>query len=491
MISWMQKHNKYLVVTIWIATIAFIGAGFVGWGSYQYGSKSGAIAKVGDIEITKARFDIAYNDIYQRLNQQLQGKLDDQKAKEMGLAQQAFSSMTAQALLLNQAGEFGIIVSDDEIAQKLAQIPAFQKDGAFSKAIYDEFLNNRHMKANLFEEVIRDEMVIEKLLSLLNNKSLPFEQEILAAALNISDKIAYKVLTANDINLTATEANLKEYWEAHKESFKTPQQYQLDILWTKSDDANVTEDEIKTYYAQNSFNFIDTNGTQLTLDQAKERVTTELQMQKSKKEAQKAYIGFKKGEISKSETVTLPLNDPLFDAQTWSELTAKNPNDILKPKAISNRYATIKLAQKIESAPMSFEKALELVKAEYEKNAKLNALNSLAETTLKNIDTTQTTVSDFISLDTIDTLKPLNHEESLQFVQKLFTSQKEKGIISVGNNVIVVYKVIEQKMTKNGKMENNEMIEQSADQIKTRVFQENLLKALGEKYTIQKFVEGI
>ena len=24
MISWMQKHNKYLVWTIWIATIAFI-----------------------------------------------------------------------------------------------------------------------------------------------------------------------------------------------------------------------------------------------------------------------------------------------------------------------------------------------------------------------------------------------------------------------------------------------------------------------------------
>ena len=49
MISWMQKHNKYLIITIWVATIAFIGAGFVGWGSYQYGSKAGAIGKVGDV----------------------------------------------------------------------------------------------------------------------------------------------------------------------------------------------------------------------------------------------------------------------------------------------------------------------------------------------------------------------------------------------------------------------------------------------------------
>ena len=51
MISWMQKNNKYLVWTIWVATFAFIGAGFVGWGSYSFGSKAGNIAKVGEVEI--------------------------------------------------------------------------------------------------------------------------------------------------------------------------------------------------------------------------------------------------------------------------------------------------------------------------------------------------------------------------------------------------------------------------------------------------------
>ncbi len=32
MITWMQRHKKWLVITIWISTIAFVGAGFVGWG---------------------------------------------------------------------------------------------------------------------------------------------------------------------------------------------------------------------------------------------------------------------------------------------------------------------------------------------------------------------------------------------------------------------------------------------------------------------------
>ena len=50
MITWMQKHKKYLVITIWISTIAFVGAGFVGWGAYDFNkSRATSVAKVGDI----------------------------------------------------------------------------------------------------------------------------------------------------------------------------------------------------------------------------------------------------------------------------------------------------------------------------------------------------------------------------------------------------------------------------------------------------------
>ena len=43
MITWMQRHKKWLVITIWISTIAFVGAGFVGWGSYKYGTQGGVV----------------------------------------------------------------------------------------------------------------------------------------------------------------------------------------------------------------------------------------------------------------------------------------------------------------------------------------------------------------------------------------------------------------------------------------------------------------
>ena len=51
MIEWMQRHKKWLIVTIWISTIAFVGAGFVGWGSYDYGKSDSTVAIVGDKEV--------------------------------------------------------------------------------------------------------------------------------------------------------------------------------------------------------------------------------------------------------------------------------------------------------------------------------------------------------------------------------------------------------------------------------------------------------
>ena len=52
MITWLQRHKRWLVITIWISTIAFVGAGFVGWGSYDYGKQGAVVAVVGDREVS-------------------------------------------------------------------------------------------------------------------------------------------------------------------------------------------------------------------------------------------------------------------------------------------------------------------------------------------------------------------------------------------------------------------------------------------------------
>jgi peptidyl-prolyl cis-trans isomerase D len=489
MISWMQRHNKYLVWTIWIATIAFIGAGFVGWGSYNFGSKAGNVAKVGDIEIKQTKLNMVYSNLYNQYNQAMQGSLDEKTAKEMGLVKQAFARVATQAKILNFAKDVGIIVSDAEVAQKLQEIRAFQQDGVFVKEIYEGYLKSQRLRAKTFEETLREELIMEKTFSLLAAGPLPLEEEAVSAAMNVSDKLAYKVLTNDDLHFVIDEAKVKAYWEMHKENFLTPQTYDLSIVWTQSKDTPVTDDEIKAHYEANSFNYTDGTGKQLPFEEAKVLATKDLKIKKTKKTAQKAYIAFKKGSLENSEKVTLPMGDDVLTEEVWSALKEKSVGDILKPKVVADAYATVKIENIVLPRVKTYEEAKEQVTAQYEEQAKKEALLALAESTLKNFDQNDSIISDFVKLDENVNLNPLNTQESLQFLQKLFTSSKEKGIISVFDKVIV-YNILEQKMLP---MDDNQeaLVKQTTNELKQSTFESNLIKMLDEQYPTEVYMGGL
>jgi len=492
MIGWMQKHNKYLIVTIWIATIAFIGAGFVGWGSYSYGSKASSVAQVGSVEISKAKLDLTYMNLYEQYNSMFQGKFDEAQAKKMNLYGQAFNSVSTQAKLINLAKEFGIIVSDEELAQELGSIKGFQKDGVFQEEIYTQYLKRIRLKASIFEEIVRDDVIINKLFKLLNVESVDFEQKLLTSSINVSDKIRYYVVTPQDkeININIEEAQLKAFWEKDKNNYLTPKRYLFDVVWSDTKDVEYTQEELDTFYKGNSFNYIDQNGTQLTFENAKEQIIVDLKLKKIKKSAQKEYIKFKKDEIKKSESITVDLNSPKFSKELWEEIGKKGVNDILKPRVVGDKYATLKIVEVKEPEAMSFEEARKTVEQKYTNGVVSTQMEQIAKNTLNNIkDNNVTIISDYLMLDSQNELTNLSMEESRQFLNELFKTTDAKGTITVGNKIIV-YNIIDQKLSER---DNNEtqVILDTMNKMKDSDFQTNLLKELDKKYKIKTFVKGL
>jgi len=487
MIAWMQKHNKYLVVTIWIATIAFIGAGFVGWGSYQYGSKAGAIARVGDVTISQEKYNFTYQNLYRQVAQTLGSRFDDAKAKEMKLPRQAYDQLVLQAYLLNLAREYGIVVSEEELAEEIAHLPSFQDHGVFNKKIYMTFLEARRIQARNFEAIVRDDLVIAKLMKLLNKKAVPFEKEVIASALSLRDKIRYSVLTPNDVNVSPDEAKVKAYWEQHKTEYQTPKEYRLSILWTDTSDINASEKDLQSFYQKNSFNYTDAEGKEIGFARAKEAVVRDYRLKKGKKKALLDYIAWKKGKIKPSEEKTLALGDPLLSKTLWSEIRQSNPGTLIKPKAVGSRYATIRVEKVIEPRPMSFEEAKKAVENAWAQNAKREALSREAEALLKTPEKL-TKESGYLSLAHPETVSPLSPLESSQFLQKLFTSNNKVGIISI-NKKLVVYSIVDQKVGK-GETDLTEGVAQTADRIKQGEFEQSLLKELSRKYPVKSFVKG-
>ncbi|MEA1879371.1 MAG: peptidylprolyl isomerase [Campylobacterota bacterium] len=489
MISWMQKHNKYLVWTIWVATIAFIGAGFVGWGSYNLSGQAGSVAKVGDIEIKQNKLNMAYSNLYTQYNQMFQGKLDEAKAKELGLIQRAFSTVEAQAKILSFAKDAGIVASSSELITKVEGVKGFQKDGVFDKETYNNYLKSQRLKAKDFEATLSEEIIINKTFALLQTVNLPLEIETIGAALNVADKISYKVLSTSDIDYISDDAKVKAFWETEKENYMTMKMYDLGLVWTKSDAVVTLEKDAKEYYEANSFNYTNKEGKQLNYEEAKDQITKDFKLKLTKKSAQKDYISFKKGELKSTENVTLPVGDLKLTKEIWDALKTKAIGDIVKPKVVSNKYVTVKINAIKEPTIMSYEEAKNKVTRVYDKQAKKEALLSLAESTLENIKNTDTTVSDFISLQTSDNLKSLNSQESLQFIQKLFTSNKEKGIISILDKV-VVYNIVEQKLLAIDENQTN-IVEQTLGKVKKQSFETNLIKMLDTKYPTEVYMEGL
>jgi len=489
MITWMQKHNRYLVWTIWIATIAFIGAGFVGWGSYKYGSKASAIGKVGSIEIPREKLDFTYRDLYNRYNQQFQGKFDEAKAKEMGLLKQAFSSLAAQAQILNLAKTYGIVVSDKELADTIASMKGFQEQGVFSKRVYETFLQNRGLKDKTFVGILRDELTVQKTMNLLESKAFPAEDVVVASALSVADKIGYAVVSPEDMNVSISDAEAKKYWEENQGDYLTPERYHLAIHWTDTQDINVTDKEVQDFYDKNSFNYVDSDGKQFSLEKVKPVVTQDLKIKKGKKQALLDYIALKKGKMKTETNATLPINDPLLSRALWEEIVQNNADTLLKPKAVGSRYATVKILKKIAPEPMAFEDAKARIKQKMRLSKSVDLMEAKAQKVLKEIDSTKLTTSGYLSLSKSTLLPPLSQQESLQFVQKLFTLSGKKGIIRLSNRV-VVYKITDQKID-NPDTNLTQRVQNETNQIKRSVFENTLFKKLNTQFPVKAYAKGL
>ena len=210
MITWMQKHKKWLISTIWVSTIAFVGAGFVGWGSYNYGKSNDTIAIVGDKEVPLRDLQNQYNTLYAQYQQLFGGNLTKETAKQLGLEKVAFNSVIQKYLLLNYADSLGIIATNKDVAKKLVQIKAFQKNGKFDKNTYLSVLKQNRQTTAMFEKQLKDDIVIGKIQKIFASDLLPSEIKNLSKLLFSEDKVSIAILDINNIKIKISNEETRE-----------------------------------------------------------------------------------------------------------------------------------------------------------------------------------------------------------------------------------------------------------------------------------------
>lgn len=484
----MQRHRKYLVVTIWISTFAFIGAGFVGWGQYSYGDKAGAVATVGDVSITQGEYQRAYSRMYNQYNQIFQGNFDEAQAKSFGLPQQALRQLVEQALILNLAASYQLQVTNDELQAEIKKQEGFSDAGSFSKERYQKVLAQNNMTIKDYEEQVRKAMLLQKTLSLFAPQALALEKETLGAALNIADKINYKVLDSNMIAVDSSDTKLKEFWQTRQQNYMTLPSYTVEVVTQKHISSNPDAATIDEYYKANKQDFVTDEGVILTLDEAKNDVIAALDAKATRKAALRQYIDFKKSKLDanvSTSRVTVDETYQEYPSEILAEIAALTLDDpYIKPRLVGQDYLTFKLTAVAPAEPQTFEVAKNAVKAEYIATTRATELQKLAENSLATFNGTTTP---FVTRGDVSKLKQLSSEDAAQFLNQLFEQEKKRGYIQLNQDKIVLFNILEQKLLEKAQGDQ----ETGVMRIKSSILDRGLIKMLENKYKTEIFIQGL
>jgi peptidyl-prolyl cis-trans isomerase D len=478
MIEWMQTHRKWLVVTIWIATIAFIGAGSVGWGQFQFGRKSSTVAKIKDTEVSIQDVQEVYNNLFQEKNRQLGGALDDATAEKLGLKKQAFDMAIEQGILRQYAKDLGMYVTDEEVAK---QILAYFKD----KKTYIQYLTQTGQKAKDFEAKLKKQLLIQKLLTALHITPSVTLKLTFGSALYNSDNLEIKIINKSSIKVNLSENEIKTFWEKNKNRYQSPTMYKIAIVKTPIKGV-ATLDDLKAFYNENKTNYRNEKGEILTFDEAKDKVKKDYLAKISKKDAILAYKKLKEG-AENYQLLTLTFNNNVIPQEKMQKLIQ---NGYLKPFVDNNEYVSAKLVEEIKPKPLLYEKAKDQVTKDLLNIKTLEALEIKVKETMKDVKGYKT---GFVTKYDANKIKGLTPEEATEFLFTEFSLEKNKNYLlipSLNPQKAVIYKVLEQKLLDKNKYEKNkQQIAAMADATLNAALLDDLIKDLMAKYNIVSYVK--
>lgn len=480
MITWMQRHKKWLVITIWISTIAFVGAGFVGWGSYDYGSKGGVVAEVGNKEVTVEEYQQEYSNIYNEYSKMFGPIFSKELAEQLKLKDVAFKRVLEKNLIMAYGDSVGFTITDEEIAKELLKYEVFQKDGKFDKNLYIQVLNQNKMTPKDFEESLKNSILLQKTQKLFALNSSEKEIENLSKLLFIQDDITIKILNLNDVQVQIDENELKKFHDTNKNRYMSEVSYDLEVKTIPLISSNSTEDEIKAQYDKFKSDYRFEDGRIKTFEEAKQQVIADLDEKFTKKEALSLYLKLKKDEEKFDKIENFVESKLPFLAENIEKINEVKNGEIIKPFFENKNYYIVKLTNKKPSVVLSFEDAKDRVTLDFEKELKSKKLDEMANNMLNGF--TGDNISG-VTRESISKIPALEQQEAANFLNQLFSATKKEGVIRLENKA-VLYRINSSNMATYDKTKD-ELVKNAVMQVQESDLVNNLLKKLETIYPIK------
>ncbi len=223
----------------WITKI-FLGIlvlSFAVWGVADifrdFGTSS--IAKVGETEVETFAFQSAYRRELGAVAARLGRQLTPDEAKALGIDRRVLSDLLTTATLVNQASQLRLGISDDYIAQQIAESPEFKDTfGRFDRSRFDLLLANNGLNESGFITRSRNLAVRDQIAATVAGS--PHIPKVLARALNEFQNgervVEYFTLPSVELDTIAAPStgDLEKFYDANKPRFTLPEFRKLSLL---------------------------------------------------------------------------------------------------------------------------------------------------------------------------------------------------------------------------------------------------------------------
>lgn len=163
MLKAMRKHAKYFYILFIIVILTFI---FWGVGSVDK-STDVPVATVGKNKITVEEYWSAYERALNLARETYKEKFNEEIEKKLKLKERVLNSLIEDKLLLESAKAVGISVTDEELEDSILNEPTFKRDGVFNRNIYLRTLQLNRLTPQIYEEMRRRELTIEKMIRVI------------------------------------------------------------------------------------------------------------------------------------------------------------------------------------------------------------------------------------------------------------------------------------------------------------------------------------
>ena len=219
-------------------------------------NSSDKVAEVDGVDITRTQMLQGAETQRRQLISMMGGQVNPALLEDNLLQRRALDELIQRVVLANQAKELGLGVSDAQVNAYLLQAEQFQTNGQFDQNKYLNFIRSLGFTPLAFKERIKQDVLIQQPRNAIAGSEfvLPYQVDSVAKLQSQErtyDYVSFSLADESE-NTSVSDDELKAYYEANKDNFKTPEQVKINYVVISSADFNskvkITDAELQDAY---------------------------------------------------------------------------------------------------------------------------------------------------------------------------------------------------------------------------------------------------